>query len=71
MKLREFLSDINRFARNNPACLEMDVICSTDDEGNGYNTNFLGIEQGQYEDGEFWGDDSEDGDCIANTVCIN
>lgn len=36
MKLREYLEELQEFVETFPECLDMDVIYSRDDEGNGY-----------------------------------
>lgn len=36
MKLREYIEQLQKFAEMNPETLDMDVIYSRDDEGNGF-----------------------------------
>ncbi len=38
MKLRDFLSELNNLAKENPKALDYDVIYSSDDEGNSYHS---------------------------------
>lgn len=37
MKLKQYLEQLNKLAKENPESLEMEVFTSRDDEGNGYN----------------------------------
>ena len=46
MKLKEFIEGLQKFAKENPDTLEMDVVTSKDDEGNGYNEAYeLGTDE--------------------------
>ena len=77
MTLKEYIEGLNKFAKENPDTLEMQVVTSKDHEGNGFDTiyyppskgififedkNF--IVYGQYEDWER--EESE-----TNAVCVN
>lgn len=66
MKLKEYLEKLNKLAEENPMLLTLDVITSTDDEGNGFNQVHYSPEPGFLEDGEF---DNESGEC--NAICLN
>jgi hypothetical protein len=50
----------------NPETLDMDVIYSRDDEGNGFQEVHYSPSKGFYEDMEF-----EESDYLVNAVCIN
>lgn len=41
MILKEFIENLNRFIKENPETLEMQVVTSKDDEGNGFNTVYF------------------------------
>jgi hypothetical protein len=74
MKLREFLANLNEFVAKNPESLELDVITSKDDEGNGFNAVVYTPALGNYEDHDFRtkSDIEEEGDIAQiNAVCIN
>jgi len=75
MTLREYLNELQQFAETFPECLDMEVIYSRDDEGNGYQKVYYGPNKGVFEDNEFisadqledWDREPED----INAVCIN
>jgi len=66
MKLKEYIEQLQKFAEMNPETLDMDVIYSRDDEGNGFQQVHYAPSKGFYEDMEF-----EEGDEDVNAVCIN
>jgi len=66
MKLKDFLNNLNAFVKENPAALELDVVTSRDDEGNGYNHVHYTPSLGNFDGQDF---DSEDDN--ANAVCLN
>ncbi len=68
MKLKNFLENLNEFVKQNPKVLELDVVTSSDDEGNSYNLVHYSPSIGIYEDREF--EATEDLD-EADSVCIN
>ena len=83
MKLREYIANLQKLAEERPETLDMDVIYSKDDEGNGYGQVYYapGIgehdSEGEYtpessvkEEPEEYGYDSFD-DFKPNVVCIN
>jgi hypothetical protein len=75
MTLREYLEELNEFVQTYPECLDMDVIYSRDDEGNGYQKVHYGPNKGIFEDREFipadqleeWDREEDE----INAVCIN
>ena len=75
MKFKEFLDNLNKYAKSNPKSLELDVIPSSDDEGNSYNYVNYSPSKGVFQDGEFieegeledWGVSKTN----INTVCVN
>lgn len=75
MTLREYLDELREFVETYPECLDMQVIYSRDDEGNGFQRVHYGPNKGVFDDGEFiqadqleeWGREPED----INAVCIN
>lgn len=66
MKLKEYLEKLNKMAEETPMLLQLDVITSKDDEGNGYNQVYCDPFVGWFEDGEF--DDEDHG---INSICVN
>ena len=42
MTLREYLDNLNKAVNEHPEYLELEVITSKDDEGNGYNVVYYG-----------------------------
>jgi hypothetical protein len=66
MKLKEYIEQLQKFVEMNPETLEMDVIYSRDDEGNGFQEVHYAPSKGFYEDMEF-----EESDYHVNAVCIN
>ena len=78
MKLKEFMENLNEFIKENPEALELDVIYSKDDEGNGYQevNDWIGMGQFDYDDfipEENYKEEPEeyDEDYKINAVCIN
>ena len=66
MTLKEYIEQLQKFAEMNPETLNMDVIYSRDDEGNGFQQVHYAPSKGFYEDMEF-----QEGDESVNAVCIN
>ena len=66
MKFKEFLEKANKLAEENPKSLDMEVVYSKDDEGNGYGNVHYDITMGNF-DGDSFGLDYDD----SNSVCIN
>lgn len=75
MTLQEFINNLNEFVKENPECLTMDVVTSSDDEGNNYNSVNYKPTKGIYEDGEFISfemcEDYNRDERDINSVCIN
>lgn len=81
MTLRKFMEQLNALIEKYPEALEMQVITSTDDEGNGFNRVYNLSTIGNYDGeryGEFIDKDNSDfreeyGLCEddVNAVCIN
>ena len=75
MKLREYLEELQEFVETFPECLDMDVIYSRDDEGNGYQRVYYGPTKGIFEDSDFISadqlEDYEREESEINAVCIN
>ena len=68
MKLKEFIESLNEIVKENPNSLEMEVICSADDEGNHFNRVYYSPTIGRYNsDGEF----ESDTILKPNAICIN
>lgn len=75
MILREFIENLHKFVKENPETLDMQVITSMDDEGNGFNPITYTPSKGIYENKEFislneykdWGRS----DYETNAICIN
>jgi len=73
MTLEKYIQGLNDFVKENPETLQLDVITSSDDEGNGYNYIYYQPSKGLYEDGEFKSEDdfNYEGEYNINTVCVN
>jgi hypothetical protein len=75
MKLKEFVENMNEFIKENPDALELDVITSKDDEGNGYSMVTYTISKGYLDQDDYleqnnlqeFGFDNSD----INAVCLN
>lgn len=67
MKLKTFIENLTKFVTEHPEALDLDVVTSRDDEGNGYNLVHYTPEVGNYnaEDKEFSAAKE------LNAVCIN
>lgn len=79
MKLREYIQNLNKLAKEHPEYLDLDVIAASDDEGNDYNKvnheptpmfhdedNDYYIDEDNFDD-EFEGEEEFE----ANVICIN
>jgi hypothetical protein len=72
MTLKEYISGLNKFVKDNPTMLKMQVVTSRDDEGNGFNPIYFSPTKGVFEDGDFIDYKSEDNqDRFVNAVCVN
>ena len=75
MKLREYIENLREFVKENPEALDMDVITSKDDEGNGYNHIYYSPTKGHFDGDDFipagdleeYGKDKNE----VNSVCLN
>ena len=52
MTLKEFISNLNEFVEENPKALDMQVVTSKDDEGNGYNQVYYTPSVGNFDEDE-------------------
>lgn len=75
MKLRDYLEELKEFVETFPECLDMEVVYSRDDEGNGYQRVYYGPTKGIFEDSDFISadqlEDYEREESEINAVCIN
>jgi hypothetical protein len=73
MKLKEYIKNLIDFAETNSKHLELDVVTSKDDEGNGYNLVYYKPSKGIFDDGDFQTENKEyrieEDD--YNAVCVN
>lgn len=67
MTLKEYIKSLQDFAEKNPDCLEMTVITSKDDEGNGFNKIHYGPAKGEFDENS----KDFDTDGNPNAVCVN
>jgi sucrose-6-phosphate hydrolase SacC (GH32 family) len=76
MTLKQFIENLNEFVKENPETLDMNVITSEDDEGNGFSPVYFTPSKGFYNDSagfiyyeayEAYKIDNSD----TNAVCIN
>ena len=75
MTLKEFTENLEKFIEENPEILNMQVVTSSDDEGNSFNLVYYPPSKGIFEDREFtpfsqYADYNRDKD-ETNSVCIN
>lgn len=77
MKLREFIENLNELVKQYPESLDMEVVTSKDDEGNGYNGVCFSPSVGYYDEDErdFTSlemfEDYGIGDDELNAICVN
>ena len=80
MKLKKYIENLQKLAQDNPSTLEMEVVYSKDDEGNGYSGVYYEPSIGHYDsdEREFTAKDLIDGepeeydeDIKMNSICIN
>ena len=72
MTLKKFIENLSEFVKENPETLDMQVITSRDDEGNGFNLVYCSPCKGIFEDGDFissvnYEDDERD---ASETNCV-
>lgn len=72
MTLEEYIKTLQEYAKNNPETLQLDVITSSDDEGNSYNNIYFEPSKGCFErqDKSFDIIDEDNNEDI-NAVCVN
>lgn len=77
MTLEEYINNLNEFVKENPAALQMTVVYSKDDEGNGYQRIYYTPTIGQFDENEdeFQSENNLKKDEVEeyelNAVCIN
>jgi hypothetical protein len=72
MTLKDYIKNLNEFANKNPETLDMQVITSKDDEGNGFNLVYYSPTKGNFDDGDFITTDQyETNEYETNAVCVN
>lgn len=76
MKLKEYLDNLNKMVKDNPELLEMNVIYSRDDEGNGFQEVYFTPTLGIFKDGEFYSNEADFEEYglkpdDKNAICIN
>jgi hypothetical protein len=75
MTLKEYFEQLQEFINENPDALELEVITSVDDEGNGFNQVNYGPSKGNYDGDSFTSEDMFDdwgiGEDGINAVCLN
>lgn len=75
MTLKEYIEQLQNFAETNPETLDMDVVYSRDDEGNGFQQIHYAPSKGFYEDREFISveqlEDYNREENDVNAVCVN
>jgi hypothetical protein len=75
MTLKEYIEGLKKFAEENPDTLEMQVVTSKDDEGNGFNPVYYRPSKGIFEDREFISfeqyEDWKREESETNAVCVN
>jgi len=67
MNFKEYIDTLIEFSEEHPESLELEVIYSKDDEGNGHDTVKYTPTIGCYSDNEF--DDTEK--VLVNAICVN
>ena len=71
MTLKEFIENLQELAEQYPEALELEVITSKDDEGNGYNAVFYSPSVGVLDGDDFRGIDYEVEKRKPTVVCVN
>ena len=72
MKFKEYVEGLTVALEDNPEYADLDVITSSDDEGNNYNRVHFTSSVGEY-DGEDFMQENEENDRVVevNAVCVN
>lgn len=70
MKFKDYLKQINAFAKKYPQVLDFEVVTADDEEGNGYTQVYYGPSMGEFTKNErqFTNDTDEKN---YNAVCLN
>ena len=71
MLFKEYLRYLNKLAKDYPQTLELPVISSSDDEGNGFNVVLYHPTVGHYDSDGFTALKHLDDDTDVNAVCLN
>jgi len=74
MKLKKFLANLNAFIEKNPKALELDVVTSKDEEGNGFYEVYNEPELGNFCKKEFVSKEQMSDfeiELEINAICIN
>lgn len=75
MTLKEYIENLNEFVKENPETLNMQVVTSSDDEGNSYSLVHFTPSKGIYKNREFISyeqyEDWDREDSETNAVCVN
>lgn len=71
MKLKEFLKNIEEMVKQDKSLLELDVIYSKDDEGNGFQEVGMEPSLGNFDGEDFYQNANEESDFEINAICIN
>ncbi len=77
MRVKEYLEALNKLVNDNPGALELELITSIDDEGNGYNRVFYTPSLAIYDGSELivtWDENEEEIPVTidkANCICLN
>ena len=71
MKLKKYLETLNAMVQANPALLELEVIYSSDDEGNHYDKVHYTPSPGKFVDNGYGGEFDPDDAHKHNAICIN
>jgi len=75
MTLKDYIENLYKFAKENPECLEMEVITSKDVEGNGFNKVYFTPTKGVFDNGDFISEEGYDDygykNNDTNIVCVN
>jgi hypothetical protein len=71
MKFIDYVATLNDFLNKNPECKEMEVVSSSDDEGNSYNKVLFTPTKGHLDENDDFSTDDLQDDQPINSVCIN
>ncbi len=65
MKLREYYKDLQKLIEDHPESLDMEMVTSIDDEGNGFNRVNFSAQLGYFDGDDFTPN------VMLNTICLN